>query len=336
MSAIPAEGKAWQFEGVVRLTRIGTGFLLGIGFVGFAAINTGNNSLYIGLAFMLAGLLISGIASKGGLKHLRVAFDGLEEAWVGRPAMGRLRIENRSRIWNVRDVILTAPELATPVFLPLLKRREVITVETAFLFKRRGVALLHTLDLYTRYPFAFFLKKRRVRLGGEVIVFPRLLGDDDAAERFRPVVGENFPSNRPGAGSEIHSFRDYAPGDSLRQVYWKKSASAGRWIVKQTEIDAARAVHVVVDPYKPRRATDDDFEEMVSAAATFIHNALRRELEVVFTLPRIDLRAQGGENALAIFRALALLEPIHEPVAQTIDRSTILFAVRESHVRATA
>ena len=32
------------------------------------------------------------------------------------------------------------------------------------------------------------------------------------------------------------SFRDYAPGDSLRQVYWKKSASAGRWIVKQTEI----------------------------------------------------------------------------------------------------
>jgi uncharacterized protein (DUF58 family) len=331
-----SEVKPWQFNGVVRLTRIGTGFLLGIVFVGFAAINTGNNSLYIGLAFMLAGLLISGIASKGGLKHLRVAFDGLEEAWVGRPSAGRLRIENRSRIWNIRDVILTAPELATPVFVPLLKRREVLTVDAAFLFERRGLAQLHSVDLYTRYPFAFFLKKRRVRLGGEVIVFPRLLGDEGAGERFRPVVGENYASNRPGAGSEIHSFRDYAPGDSLRQVYWKKSAAIGRWIVKQTEIDAARAVHVVVDPFKPARATEDDFEEMVSAAATFIHNALRRELEVVFALPRIDLRAQGGENALAIFRALALLEPIHEPLVQTIDRGTILFAVRENHVRATA
>ncbi len=336
MTAIPSEAKQWQFNGVVRLTRIGTGFLLGIVFVGFAAINTGNNSLYIGLAFMLAGLLISGIASKGGLKHLRVTFDGLEEAWVGSPSMGRVKLENRSRIWNVRDVILTAPELATPVFIPVLKRRAVLTIDSAFLFQRRGLAHLHTLDLYTRYPFAFFLKKRRVRLGGEVIVFPRLLGDDSGNERFRPVVGENFPSNRPGAGSEIHSFRDYAPGDSLRQVYWKKSAAIGRWIVKQTEVDAARAVHVVVDPYKPRGASDDDFEEMVSAAATFVHNALQRELEVVFTLPRIDLRAQGGENALAIFRALALLEPIHEPVAQTIDRATVLFAVRETHVRATA
>ena len=330
---VPA-GKPWQFDGVVRLTRIGSGFLLGVVFVGFAAINTGNNSLYIGLAFMLAGLLISGIASKGGLKHLRVAFDRIEEAWVGRPSTGRLRIENSSRIWNVRDVILTAPELATPVYIPLLKRRETLTVSTALLFQRRGVAQLHSLDLYTRYPFAFFLKKRRVRLQGEVIVFPRLLGEDNVTDRFRPVVGENFASNRPGPGSEIHSFRDYAPGDSLRQVYWKKSAAAGRWIVKQTEIDAAKAVHVVVDPFKPRRATDDDFEEMVSAAATFIHNALRRELEVVFTLPRIDLRAQGGENALAIFRALALLEPIHEPVVQTIDHATILFAVRESHATA--
>ena len=173
-------------------------------------------------------------------------------------------------------------------------------------------------------------------LPGEVIVFPRLLGDDAGTERFRPVAGENFPSNRPGPGSEIHSFRDYVPGDSLRQVYWKKSAAIGRWIVKQTEVDAARAVHVVVDPYKPRGATDEDFEEMVSSAATFVHSALQRELEVVFTLPRIDMRAQGGENALAIFRALALLEPIHEPVAQTIDRATILFAVRENHVRATA
>jgi len=337
MTVAPAGGRTWQFDGVVRLTRIGTGFLLGTVFVGFAAINTGNNSLYIGLAFMLGGLLISGIASKGGLKHLTVAFEGLDEAWAGQPAVGRLRIENRSRIWNIRDVIITSAELATPVFVPQLKRREVLTIETAFLFQRRGVAQLHSLDLYTRYPFAFFLKKRRVRLGGEVIVFPRLLGEEAARDRFRPVVGENFSSNRPGAGSEIHSFRDYTPGDSLRQVYWKKSAAIGRWIVKQTELDAARAVHVVVDPFKPPRATDDDFEAMVSEAATFVHHALRRELEVMFTLPRIDLRGHGGENARAIFRVLALLEPIHEPVAQTIDRGTILFAVREpSDVRATA
>jgi uncharacterized protein (DUF58 family) len=339
---------AWQFNGVVRLTRIGTGFLLGTVFVGFAAINTGNNALYIGLAFMLACLLISGIASKGGLKHLRITLEGIDEAWAGRPSPGRLRVENSSRIWNVRDVIVISDELAAPLFLPLLRQRQAQTVDAPFLFKRRGIAQLHSLDLYTRYPFAFFLKKRRVRLAGEVLVFPRLLGDDALRERFRPVDGENYQSNRPGPGSEIHSFRDYVRGDSLRQVYWKKSASIGRWIVKQTEIEAARAVHVLVDPFKPRTATDDDFELMVSAAATFIHQALQRELEVALTLPRLELQAQGGKGgtgALAMFRALALIEPLHEPLSLTIDRGTVLFAVHEkshekgteeSHARATA
>ena len=32
-------------------------------------------------------------------------------------------------------------------------------------------------------------------------------------------------------GTEIHSFREFVRGDSLRQVYWKKSASLGRWIM---------------------------------------------------------------------------------------------------------
>src|SRR3954447_2345741 len=206
-----AEPRKWQFHGVVRLTRIGTGFLLGTVFVGFAAINTGNNSLYIALALLLGCLLISGIASKGGLKHVVVGVEGMNEAWAGRPSPGRLRVENRSRIWNIRDVIITSNELQ-PVFLPVLKRREVRQIETSFLFLRRGIAQLHSLDLYTRYPFGFFLKKRRVRLSGEVIVFPRLLSDDAARERFRLVDGENYSSNRPGPGQEIHSFREYARG----------------------------------------------------------------------------------------------------------------------------
>jgi uncharacterized protein (DUF58 family) len=330
------QGTKWQFDGVVRFTRTGVGFLVGTILVGFAAVNTGNNSLYIGLAFMLGCLLISGIASKGGLKYIGAGVEGLTEAWAGQPSPGRLRVENRSRIWTIRDVVVISTELATPVFIPLLKRRETMAIETSFLFQRRGMAQLHSLDLYTRYPFAFFLKKRRVRLSGEVIVFPRLHGEETSRERFRPIDGENWFSNRPGAGTEIHSFREYARGDSLRQVYWKKSAAIGRWIVKQPELEAARAVHVVVDPYKPHRATDDDFEEMVSAAATFIHHALRRELDVLLTLPRIELRANGGENALALFRALALLDPIHEPVVQTMERGTVLFAVRENDARATA
>src|SRR5689334_13378002 len=108
----------WQFNGVVRLTRVGMGFLAFTLVIGFAAINTGNNALYIGLAFMLGALLLSGMASKGGLKHLRVEFDSVEEAWAGRPAYGRLRVANRSRIWHLRDVIVTSDEMQAPLLIP--------------------------------------------------------------------------------------------------------------------------------------------------------------------------------------------------------------------------
>ncbi|MDQ6801728.1 MAG: DUF58 domain-containing protein, partial [Acidobacteriota bacterium] len=124
--------------------------------------------------------------------------------------------------------------------------------------------------------------------------------------------------------------------DSVRQVYWKKSASMGRWIVKQTEVEAARVVHVVVDPYKPRGVADEDFEHMISEAATFIYDSLQRNLDVMLSLPRASLRARASDSAAAIFRALALLEPSHEPVAQTVDRHSVVFAVRRGDERASA
>src|SRR6266446_2386799 len=106
---------AFTFDGVVRLTRVGSSFVVFTVVVGFAAINTGNNALYIGLSFMLGCLLLSGIASKGGLKHLVVELEGVDEAWAMRTAHGRLRVINRSRIWNVRDLIITSSDLEAPV-----------------------------------------------------------------------------------------------------------------------------------------------------------------------------------------------------------------------------
>lgn len=324
----PISSPPWTFNGVVRLTRVGTSYVLFTIVIGFAALNTGNNALYIGLTFMLGCLLLSGVASKGGLKHLEVAVSEVGEAWAGSPADAALTITNRSRIWNIRDVVITADDLVEPLLIPLLVRRASLTLPAPFVFRRRGRVELKKLDLYTRYPFGFFLKKRRVNIGGEVIVYPRLLPETDLRERFRPATGDESSANRPGPGSEIHSFRDYVRGDSMRQVYWKKSASIGRWIIKQPELDASRTVQVMIDPHKPHGVTDDEFEEMISAATTFIYQSLRKELDVILTLPRITLRARDLEGAATIFRALALIEASHEIIHQHVDQSTVLFSLR--------
>ena len=317
----------WEFNGVVRLTKVGTTYILATVILAISAINTGNNAIYIAVTLMLGCLLLSGIASKGGLKHLSVEIHSIDEAWAGRPADGSLRIRNDSRIWNVRDVVLVSEALAAPVLVPLVPKRGEATVTGAFLFPRRGLAHVSAIDSYTRYPFGFVLKKRRLRVSSDVVVYPRILADDGERERFRAVFGEESVAGRPGAGNEIHSFREYARGDSLRQVHWKKSASLGRWIMKQHEADAARSLHIVVDPYKPHGVTDEEFEEMIASAATLLYHAVRDGLDVMLALPRLTLRAREAEPAGPLFRALALLEAEHEPVHQLLERNSVLFSV---------
>ena len=318
---------AFEFDGVVRFTKVGTTYMVTTVILAVAAVNTGNNALYLGVSLMLGSLLLSGMASKGGLKHLHVEIAGMEEAWAGRPAHGLLRVRNDSRLWNVRDVILTSEALAEPVVIALLPRRKTIEVSASFLFSKRGLAHLHAIDSYTRYPFGFFFKKRRVKISSEVVVYPRILGDDAAHDRFRPLSGEQSAANRRGAGSEIHSFREYVRGDSLRHLHWKKSASLGRWIMKQTDAEAAKAVHVVVDPYRPGSVAEESFEQMIAEAATFVWNAVQQNFDVTLSLPRMTLRSREHEAASQLFRALALLEPAYEPVHQVLERNSVLFSV---------
>lgn len=320
----------FEFNGVVRFTKIGTTYLVTTIVLAIAAVNTGNNALYLGVALMLGSLVLSGVASKGGLKHLHVEIAGMDDVWAGRPAHGMVRVRNDSRIWNVRDVVLTSEALAEPIVIPLLRRRQTVEAAASFLFTKRGLAHVHAIDSYTRYPFGFFLKKRRVRMSSDVVVYPRILGDDAAHDRFRPLPGEQSVANRPGAGSEIHSFREYVTGDSLRHVHWKKSASLGRWIMKQTDAEAAKSVHVVVDPYKPATVSDDGFEQMIAEAATFVWHAVQQNFDVTLCLPRVTLRARENEPASPLFRALALLEPVYEPVHQVLERSSVLFSVNRS------
>jgi uncharacterized protein (DUF58 family) len=315
----------FAFDGVVRLTKVGTSYVLFTIVIGFAALNTGNNALYIGLTFLLGCLLLSGIASKGGLKHLSVEFAAIGQPWAGRAAHGMLRLRNDSRLWNVRDVVITGSELE-PVLVPIVMKRSTMEVPVTLHFDKRGAVTVNRLDFYTRYPFGFFLKKRRLRIHGEVVVFPRLL--DDARERLRmqPTDDGEVASHRIGPGGEVHSFREYVRGDSLRHVAWKKSASLGRWIIKQTEAEASKSVHVVLDPYKPRSVSDDTFEEMISAAATYVYFAMRRDMEVALSLPRVTLHSKDQEFA-PLMRALALIEPAHEPFAVPYDRHAVVFSL---------
>lgn len=81
-----------------EVTRVGVVYVLVTLVIGIAALNTGNNLLYIVVAAMLSAILVSGLASAVVLRRLELDVRLPQHLFVGRAAAGRIVLRN-SRCW---------------------------------------------------------------------------------------------------------------------------------------------------------------------------------------------------------------------------------------------
>jgi uncharacterized protein (DUF58 family) len=79
------------------VTRVGIFYILIVLVIGIAALNTGNNLLYIIVSAMLAAVLVSGVASAMVLRHLELDVRVPEHVFAGRSTPGRIILRNRRR-----------------------------------------------------------------------------------------------------------------------------------------------------------------------------------------------------------------------------------------------
>ncbi len=79
-----------------EVTRAGMIYILISVVIGIAAINTGNNLLYVIVAALLSAIMVSGIASAAVLRGLTLDVHLPEHVFACRPMMARLRLRNSS------------------------------------------------------------------------------------------------------------------------------------------------------------------------------------------------------------------------------------------------
>ncbi|HST09097.1 MAG TPA: hypothetical protein VLL05_01875, partial [Terriglobales bacterium] len=80
-----------------EVTRAGIVYVVGTLLIGIAALNTGNNLLYIIVAAMLAAILVSGIVSAIVLRDLELDVRLPEHVFARRPVLGRIQLRNPRR-----------------------------------------------------------------------------------------------------------------------------------------------------------------------------------------------------------------------------------------------
>jgi len=81
------------------VTRVGVVYVLVTLVIGIAALNTGNNLLYIVVAAMLAAILVSGLVSAWVLRWLELDVRLPEHVFAGRAVLGRIVLHNPRRFW---------------------------------------------------------------------------------------------------------------------------------------------------------------------------------------------------------------------------------------------
>jgi uncharacterized protein (DUF58 family) len=288
-----------------RPTRDGWWCLGGALGLGLAAMNTGNNLLYLLTAVLLGLVIVSGVLSEQSRRGLRLTAALPDEIYAGRPFTLGARLENRKR-WRVsRSLALETPERRLSVERLAAGEARLLTWETTL--PRRGRQRLPGVRITTRFPFGLFVKSSRLLLDDDVVVFPAVRALDDAWRR-RLAAGGPRPVRRRGRGHDLYNLRDYRPGDDRRLIHWRSTAKTGTLVVRELEAETAldtRLLLVGDGTRDPAR-----LEAALSEAASLAAHLTRADTAVELLGPGVHVPAGRGRGHLRrLLGALALYEP---------------------------
>jgi uncharacterized protein (DUF58 family) len=342
ITIVPAMAKRTSLRWIAyqidyRLTRDGMIYLGAVFVLVLAAVNTGNNLLFLILACSLAGILISGVLSRVVLTGIGLKLDLPEHIFAEQPILAELELRNEKLFWpsfSLRVVGEPAKGqngpaeensvLTRPVFFPYLARRSAALQKVELRFARRGVYRQDAFGVRTRFPFGFFEKTRRVSSDLSITVYPRVEPTDQFYEVL-PLLSGEIASYFRGRGHELHSIRNYQPTDSARFVDWKVSAKSGRLMVREFAREDERRLMLVLDPFfDPSRAAGspsaaefaERFERAVSLAACIAWHFYELGSVLQFRTPAYSTPlAPAGEIIYDALRELALVQPVTGPVS---------------------
>ena len=259
--------RAWRR---IRFTSGGFVFTLGAVAVGLAAMNTGNNLLYLLLGAMLGFISVSSWLSEKAISGLRITRRLPRAVTVGQPMRIGYDVRNVKRFLPTLAVEVRERGLPEPAFLAHVPAKGTGEGRSTNSFVRRGIYPLPTLTLSTGFPFGMFVKERDIDLPGEVIVWPRT----DRPARAPSLGGGRVPvpgtAARGSAGTrgEYRSLRTYRVGDDPKDIHWKSSARSREPVIREYERDGAETRWIGLDlTPDPSEAAEVAVEVAASLAA---------------------------------------------------------------------
>jgi len=273
------------FKKIINLdTELKVNFLgyIYIGFtllIGIAAVNTGNNILYILLSFLLSLMGISSFVALYNLRGLKFRFIPSSEVWCCKENPFRVVIFNKKKLpsFLLKFIFPSKEELFSPFITRITQGKVFIKPN------KRGIYKIDEVIVESDFPFGLFTRRKILRPNIEILVFPQpkeikiphgLKNSKTFREDKEPTWGNNF-LKKSLIGDTVESIKEYH-NEPLNLIHWKAYAKSKRLYAK--DLTGEELLHsIIIDLEKIPAA---DWEERISYATYLILYYLKKGFAV--------------------------------------------------------
>ncbi|MBC7792581.1 MAG: DUF58 domain-containing protein [Clostridia bacterium] len=328
----------------LRFTRAGR-VVVGLALaVGFAAINTGNNLLFLAWGLILSGIVVSGVLSEIVLRTLTVDALLPRDARAMAPVILSTKLSNSARRFaalglDVRATMIGPTGASSTAQAPFVLRLSAGTSFEALAratLTERGKHVIDQITVETMYPFGFFIKARPFKRTPSPAfwVAPPAVDVSELGVTLASRRGQS-PANRTGGGEDFFAMRTFRDGDDPKRIKWRRSARVGRLMVAENEAMAGR--EVLVQLCIGRRASHDNVEKAIATAGSVAELLLARGTPVALRGPGTIIGSSSArDHAWTILRALAAMDPQLPFPGGVIGREVMVIAICADDANATA
>lgn len=292
---------------VITITKAGWLYIAVTLLLGFSAVNTGNNLIYLIVAAFLSFMGISGFFGRRNLLDIHITVEFPDEIHARTSVPLKVTLHNNRRFLPafLIKVHLRDQSVLFPFVDP--KARDITYVTTSF--GERGIVKINDIHLCSVFPFNFFIRCRKIERAMEVTVFPHARKCELPVlfERERQSRGERS-IDRAGYEAEIMTMRDYIKGDPMKYIHWKATAKTGKLKTKELSTLAHQPVVIDMDAVPIK-----NMEERVSCITYIILKLFRQNIPVGLKINGAfykPLKEAQGErlkaNRINMLRALAV------------------------------
>ncbi len=268
--------------------------------LGFAAVNTGNNLLFLVVAGLLAFMSVTGMAGMYNIKKLIPDLLPPEEIYAGIPAPFHLSVRNTKR-YLPSFLIKAESSAGHSLIFPVLLQNSARNGQVLIAFSRRGEVPLGRVTISSPYPVGFFTRYWTFDINSTVTVFPRPLASvSNGNGEESPATGSAFRRDR-GLSGELERIYPYSGSEPLRMIHWKHSARTLDFLVKGFGRSVAAPLMIDLDSL-----AGQGVEERLSRAAWLIKRWVRERPVGLVLDGRVLPSAIGRQNGLKLLKELAM------------------------------